>query len=144
MATVDGILFSDAVALLKRNEKYQQFCYLDSMHVPSVGYGRNLKSKGIDLVEADFLLRRDVIEALNHLVSLPCWNALTEHRQLALIDLCVNLGWDGLLKFTKFLAYLDLGAYGRAAEELVLSRAAQEEPNRIFRDAAMIRDGVAK
>ena len=144
MATENGDLLQEAISMLKNNEGYRQFCYLDGNHIPTIGYGRNLASKGIDRVEAEWLLTRDILDAMNRLASLRCWTMLTEGRQLALIDLCVNLGHEGLLGFTKFLAYLDLGAYTRAAEELVLSRAAQEEPNRIFRDAAIIRDGVAK
>lgn len=54
----------------------------------------------------------------------------------------MNLGFEGLLRFKRMLAYLDNADYGAAAAELESSEAVEQEPTRIYRDAAMIRSGA--
>ena len=134
-------LVAIALPMLQRNEGYRQFIYQDSRGILTIGHGRNLESRGIDRLEAAYLLRRDINEAGNRCISFPFWDRLTLARQAVLIDLSVNLGWDGLLEFKKMLAWLDSEHYLEAAQELRHSAADKQEPARIERNALILESG---
>ena len=66
---------------------------------------------------------------------------MEENRQIALIDMCFNLGIQGFLNFTKMIIALEAGDYGRAADEIINSKAAEQNPNRYQSLANIVRTG---
>jgi lysozyme len=67
---------------------------------------------------------------------------MSDARQRALINLCFNLGIDGLLKFEHTLADLQMGHYDVAAHELETSQPwASQVGKRANRLADLIRQG---
>ena len=109
--------------LLTRHESYKQFAYTDTTGNLTIGIGRNLSDRGISTTEALQLLDEDILYfsgKLSH--HLNFFNKLSEHRKIALIDMCFNLGVNGFLKFTKMILALEAHDYERAADEMRASK----------------------
>src|SRR3990167_270296 len=77
---------------LIRHEGLRLKLYSDSLGVPTIGVGRNLRDKGISHAEAMLLLENDLDEVLVDLQTFPWWAALDPVRQRVLVDLRFNLG----------------------------------------------------
>lgn len=108
----------------------------------SIGVGRNLDATGISKDEAMYLLRTDILKARLGLEKvLPGFLALSPRRRMALIDMVVNLGLNGLLKFKHMLAALVAGDYPLAAKEMLNSKWAAQVGQRADTLAAMIEEG---
>jgi len=113
--------------LLVSHESYKQFPYSDITGHLTVGIGRNLSDRGISTTEAYYLLDDDIIyftSKLNH--YLDCFSSLSVNRQIALIDMCFNLGIQGFLNFKKMIKALDNGDYALAAHEMLASEWAKQ------------------
>ncbi len=105
--------------LLISHEKYVQFPYVDTTGHLTVGIGRSLTTRGISEIEAFYLLDEDILyftSKLNHYLNF--FSKLSENRQIALIDMCFNLGVQGFLNFKEFILALEAENWERAAEEL--------------------------
>lgn len=86
---------------------------------PTIGIGRNLASKGITEDEAHYLCADDIAEVEDQLdKNLAWWRGMSARRQMALADMCFNMGLSVLLTFTTFLGYLEAGEWEKAAEDL--------------------------
>lgn len=88
----------------------------------TIGVGRNLEDKGISHDEAMMLLRNDIKEITRQLERFGWFRTLGPVRRKVLIDMCFNLGIQGLLGFQKMIEALKRADYGRAADEMVNSR----------------------
>ncbi len=88
----------------------------------TIGVGRNLDDKGITHDEALFLLRNDIAEVTAQLERFDWFRTLGPVRRKVLIDMCFNLGIQGLLGFQKMIEALKRADYERAADEMVNSR----------------------
>tara|TARA_B110000114_G_scaffold50110_1_gene53200 strand:+ start:3303 stop:3722 length:420 start_codon:yes stop_codon:yes gene_type:complete len=118
---------SQAVDMLKIHEGYEQYPYTCSMGVVTIGYGRNLESRGLTEEEAAYLLQCDVKLAEGELLDQYdyYWN-LSGERKAVLIDMMVNLGSTRLRKFKKMHLALELRDYSLAAVEMLDSRWARQ------------------
>ena len=92
--------------------------YTDTLGIPTVGVGRNLRDKGITRDEALDLLSHDIDECVTDLATFAWFEALDAVRQRALVDLRFNIGPRRLRGFVKMLAALAVSDYGTAADEL--------------------------
>lgn len=72
------------------------------------------------------------------------WTQLDFPRKESIVDIMFNLGLPNFLEFKKFIAAIKGGDYQEAANELLLSKAAQQNPTRYQRNAGVIRDGDRK
>mgnify|MGYP006104556913 FL=1 len=113
--------------MLKIHEGYEQYPYKCSMGVVTIGYGRNLESRGLTEEEAAYLLQCDVKLAEGELLDQYdyYWN-LSGERKAVLIDMMVNLGSTRLRKFKKMHLALELRDYSLAAVEMLDSRWARQ------------------
>ena len=96
--------------ILKRHEGLELEPYRCTEGYLTIGYGRNLETKGISEEEAEYLLRNDmevVVAALND--RIPWWNNLPDHKRIVLASMAYQLGVGGLLKFHKMLAAAEDG-----------------------------------
>lgn len=108
----------------------------------TIGVGRNLTDKGISKAEAYIMLQNDMDEVEDALDRiLPWWRGLSEGRQQALLNMCFNLGINGLLGFRRMLAALQGGDYMAAADEMLASKWAAQVGDRAQRIAKMTREG---
>ena len=129
-----------ATEMLKRHEGYRALAYIDTRNNLTVGYGRNLSTTGLSQAEAECLLRRDVNRASEFLSSYPFWQSLSNARRAVRIDMCFNVGERCFSEFVKMIEALYLEDYVQASHEMLLSRAANECPER-YRELAA---GMAK
>ena len=129
-------------AQLVAHEGLRLKVYHDSLGIPTIGIGRNLRDKGISSTEAFALLENDVRECLLDLSSFPWWSSLAAVRCRALIDLRFNLGPTRFRGFKKMLAAIAAGDFDRAADELARSKwATQVQAARSTRVITQLRTG---
>lgn len=126
--------------LLVQHESYRQFPYTDTTGHLTIGIGRNLIDRGVSTTEAFYLLDDDILyfsSKLTHYLSF--FIDLSENRQIALIDMCFNLGLQGFLGFKGMILALEAHDYERAAMEMMDSKWAQQVGERASQLAAIMR-----
>lgn len=128
--------------LLRLHEGLSSKPYRDTVGKLTIGVGRNLDDVGISKEEADMMLANDIARAKSDLSELAPWDAgLDEVRQAVLIDMCFNLGKNGLSKFKRFLAAMQDGDWRRAAQEMRDSLWWAQVGSRAVRLERMVLDG---
>lgn len=116
--------------------------YLCTAGKYTIGVGRNLDDVGITKDEAMYLLKNDIDRVCDQLDSnLPWWKLMSDRRQMALANLCFNLGIRTLLTFKNSLALLRDGKYSQAADAFLDSKWARQVGQRAVRVTTMIREG---
>ena len=117
--------------LLIKHEGLRLFVYYDSLGIPTIGVGRNLKDRGISKNEAMMMLDNDIDDFTLQLSERLYWfDMQPDNAKLAMIDLSFNCGIAGLLTFHKTLEYIKNGDYKNAADELMKSKWATQVGNR--------------
>jgi lysozyme len=111
--------------LLRKHEGLKLHPYRCEAGKLTIGYGHNLDAhnepapESITLAQAEELLEKDIADArMRCELFVPGWGALGEVRRAVMIDMCFNLGTQGLLKFTKMLGHVAQGRYYLAAQEM--------------------------
>jgi lysozyme len=128
--------------LLVQHESYKQFPYVDTTGHLTIGIGRNLKDRGISLNEALYLLDEDAIYFSNKLsTTLNFWDNLNEARQIALVDMCFNLGLQGLMGFRDMMLAIEANDFDRASQEMLDSKWATQVGERATSLARIMKDG---
>lgn len=107
----------------------------------TIGYGRNLQDIGISEEEAEAMLRADIDRCKKQLETIPWFKKLCDARQAVLIDMCFNLGFDGLMKFRRTLLFIENQNYKSAAAEMLNSRWANQVGSRALRLSRMMKTG---
>jgi lysozyme len=127
---------------LSKHEGLRLKPYKDTKGHLTIGVGRNLDALGISLEEAMLLLENDIEWVLDDLDSnLSWWRTQSEDRQLAMADMCFNLGIKGLLTFKNTLRYWQRGEYDKAADGILDSLYAKQVGQRAKTIAEMVRKG---
>jgi|SRR6478736_1205528 len=128
--------------LLVQHEAYRQFPYTDTTGHLTIGIGRNISDRGISTSEALSLLEDDIqyfFAKLSHYI--PLFIKLDDNRQIVLVDMCFNLGFNGLLNFRDMLDAIERGDFERAAQEILDSKAANQARDRYEQLAYIMRTG---
>lgn len=126
---------------LKDGEGFRSKPYHDTVGVLTIGYGRNLESRGITMAEASMMLENDVTEVYNQLLKrLPNFKKYPYQVQRGLVNMGFQLGVDGLLNFKKTIKLLDEGNYAEAGNQAAQSLWARQTPNRAKRVIKMIKN----
>lgn len=132
-----------AQVLISQHEGFRAKPYRCTSGKLTIGIGRNLDDSGITLDEARALLDNDITRCEQELSAvLDFWSELSTVRQVALIDLCFNLGLSRLLSFRRMLAALRAGDGALAAAELRNSLYAAQVGQRSVTLAEMLSSGV--
>lgn len=131
-----------AAELIKKHEGLRLLPYKCTAGKLTIGYGRNLEDNGISQYEAEEMLNNDIQRCYSQLVKLHCWNKLDEVRQAVLLDMCYNLGIVRLKNFKKMLGALEVGAYNRAAAEMLNSKWAAQVKSRATELAKIMQKGA--
>jgi lysozyme len=98
----------------------------------TIGFGRNLYSRGITNTEAEGFLIGDTTDVCLDLDKhIPWWVTLDPARQVVLADMAFQMGAQKLLnQWPNFLAAIKAGQFGRAAIEMTHSRWFSQTPKR--------------
>lgn len=128
---------------LKRDEGLRLKVYDDVRGIPTIGYGRNLRDRGISEDEAIALLVRDISDTKVALYQALPWVAIqiAVEREAVLLNMACNLGVSGLLEFKQFLALVQSGQYDAAADDMLTTPWAQQVGPRAQRLAEQMRTG---
>lgn len=113
--------------------------YNDTLGIPTIGVGRNLRNKGISEEEAMQMLNNDIQDAVLDLKNnLPFFINLSAVRKYVLISMYHNMGLRRLLGFKKMLAAVAQFNYKKASEELLDSKAARMLKTRYIKLSRML------
>lgn len=116
--------------------------YEDHLGYLTIGVGRLIDKRrggGISREEAMMLLDNDIAARVSQLDGVEGFSSFPEPVQEALVNMCFQLGFSGLLLFKKMWAKLRNGDWSGAADEALDSRWAKQTPNRANRIADLIR-----
>lgn len=134
--------------LIKKHEGLRFAPYKCGGGYWTIGFGHNLEARNepipdsITLQEAEIWLDRDLADATSACERvIASWSILGEVRQAVLVDMCFNLGEEGLLKFKRMLRAIDSGYYAHAAAEMLDSRYATQVGQRAKDNALMLSTG---
>lgn len=127
--------------LIGTDEGCRLTVYLDTRGVPTIGYGRNLRDKGISPAEAAYLRDNDIADAERDCQTLPWFGGLSDARQLVILSMVYNMGLGTVQTFRRMIAALQRFDYDSAADEMLLSEWAHQVGARAHRLAEMMRHG---
>lgn len=92
--------------LLVKHEGYSKTVYEDSVGIPTIGVGHNLRN-GLSQRAVHFILEEDIDNATQDCFKhFPLFNTLDTVRQDMLIEMCFNMGIVTLLTFKNSLSSL--------------------------------------
>ena len=119
---------------LIRDEGLRLKPYFDTVGKLTIGIGRNLDDKGISEEEAKTLLKNDIKECEVQVLNALSW-AFTMNlpRYAVLLNMCFNLGINGLLQFKNALAAMESEQWEKAATEMLDSKWAAQVGDRAVR-----------
>ena len=128
---------------LVRHEGLRLKPYRCSAGKLTIGIGRNLDDCGITQSEAYVMLINDIINCEKQLQSkIPdIYNGLDEVRKSVLLNMCFNLGINGLLGFKNTLAFVKAGDWERAANNMLVSKWAKQVGRRAIELSELMRKG---
>lgn len=146
------LTFDDIQKFITKHEGYRNKVYLDSLGIPTVGIGFNLrrpdapiilKRLGLEygkVLNGDQILTDEQVKEIFQLCLkiayadvkhyIPKFDTLPKNIKLALIDLSFNLGYNRLSKFVKTRQFIIAGDYKNAANELMSSKWATQVGDR--------------
>lgn len=129
---------------LEKDEGFVSHAYQDSEGLWTIGFGRlidrTIPGAGITKDEARMLLRNNVSDVVNELdEKASWWRQLPEAGQEAFANMAFNLGWPRLSRFKNMIEALKARDYGRAADEALNSKWAQQVGTRAERIATVYR-----
>lgn len=116
---------------ITRHEGLLLMPYKDHLGYLTIGVGRCLDKRGISEAEADYLLDNDLAECTKQIKKhLPWAASLSQSRQEVLIEMCFQLGIQGLLGFKNTLKSLQNGNIADTVSGMLGSKWAQQTPAR--------------
>ncbi len=127
---------------LTRDEGRPAGIYVDSTGNVSGGVGRNLTANGFHPNEIDLMLDNDINTAEFALDRIaPWWRHLDAVRARVLLNMCFNMGGNGLSGFIRFLAQVEASDWSGAVVQMQASRWATQVGARAKRLQAMMLNG---
>lgn len=113
---------------IKDEEGFSEKAYIDTLGIPTFGYGFTSISRS----EADMLLHNRINSARYDVDILirRLGIELDDFRKCVLIDMCYQLGVNGLSKFRNMFEALRLGDYDKASDEMLDSKWHTQTPHR--------------
>jgi lysozyme len=108
--------------MLEKHEGFRSFPYRCTSGRLTIGIGRNIDDRGITRAEALFMLENDIEDFTKQLRDRLYWfDAIHEDAQLVLIDMCFNLGLNGLMTFHTTLEHIKNENYKEASKTMLQS-----------------------
>lgn len=116
---------------ITRHESLHLMPYKDSLGLLTIGVGRCIDKRGITEAEAFYLLDND-IELCRQQIDkqLPWAKSLSPNRYGVLVEMCFQLGIQGLLGFKRTLIALQAGNYDTVINGMLASKWHQQTPAR--------------
>jgi lysozyme len=103
---------------LIEHEGFRSKIYNDSVGVPTIGYGRNLKANGVSRQEARILLYNDINHAMAVAKKESYWPTLSTSRRKVVVDMIFNLGEENFKRFSRMRRALEASQWETAADNM--------------------------
>jgi len=128
--------------MLINHEGYRRFPYKCTAGATTVGYGRNLGSRGISEDDALYLLNNDIRDCTADLLSIfpDQFESFPENIQLVLIDMRFQMGYRGFRKFKKMIAAVKVQDWPEMILQMKDSKWHKQTPNRAEHLISMVKD----
>lgn len=142
---LDPIRKDMAGRMLKYEEGLRTHPYKCTADKLTIGYGRNLESKGISKETAEQMLEEDIEECWSQALEIfgpISFDDMGHVRQLAIVNMIFQLGKNGFEKFSPTIELMKQRKWAEVAERLKRTKLAIQTPNRVARLITMFRDGV--
>ena len=123
---------------LKSDEGFRAHIYSDTVDVQTIGYGTNLKD-GITELQATGLLEVTLSVNRAHLAGLSWFVNMTPARQDVIENMCYNIGFNEVLRFTGMIAAIEAKNYQLAACDMLNSTWAKQVGHRAARLSSIMR-----
>jgi len=128
------------MTLIDRIKKHEGFVgtqYNDSLGKPTIGYGTLLP---LTEVEAELLLRHRLEAKEREIMRLqPIYARLPYEKQEIILEMCYQLGVQGVIRFRRMWAALEVEDYETASVEMLDSTWNKQTPNRAKNLAGLMR-----
>jgi len=135
------MLYEDSKKQLERDEGVRKDVYYDTMNIPTIGIGFNLK-EGLSYEEIDLIFRHRWDGLRKELLGRAPWAAeLDEARFGALMNMAYNLGMPKLMMFANMLSALRLKEWAKARDHALNSIWASQVGARAVRIAKQFETG---
>lgn len=119
---------------IKADEGFSSHPYTCTEGYLTIGYGRNLDTKGISEYEAEMMLMSDIADTTNRLKGvIKSWFHLPDTIQYVLINMGFQMGIIGLLGFKNMLKAIEDQDWERMIIEMKDSRWYHQTTNRADR-----------
>ena len=116
--------------LVIKHEGRKNYPYTDTVGKITIGIGYNITDRGLSDEWIDDEYDKDSSYFYYKLYEeFPFFKDLSANRQIALIDMSF-MGYQKIKGFKKMWAALEIRDYDRAADEMIDSKWAKQEPNR--------------
>ena len=136
------VTLADMITFDEGSRNYPYKCTAGKL---TIGVGRNLEDVGISQDEIQYLLNNDLARVRLELINDPdigkIYSSLDEVRQMAIKNMCFNLGLSGLKKFKKMWKALEHKNYDEAAKQAIDSRWYRQVKSRGPRVVHVIKHG---
>lgn len=127
---------------IRQHEGVRPTPYRDSKGLLTVGIGRCIDRVPFSKDEIELMFKNDFLRACGAAATLPVFDILNEARQGVLIEMCFQMGLDGVKGFRKFLAAAQKGQWQEAHDEMLDSKWHREDtPERARRLARIFLTG---
>lgn len=123
--------------LTKSSSKDEAIRQLDKL-VGTGHYGYINKQESRKILEIDI---NQTIKQIGRTELINVYTSLDIIRRTALVNMCFQLGVQGVLQFKKMIQHLNAREYEKAADEALNSKWARQTPNRAKRVTDVIRYG---
>lgn len=138
---MDTINLDQLVKDLVRDEGFSPTPYRDSQGYLTIGVGHNLDAEGLCneaiKCQLDYDIHTKAVAPLD--TYLPWWRSQPQSVQLAMANLCFNLGIGKLLQFKTTLSLIQSGKYAQAGTNLMQTLYAKQVGQRAVRVAELIK-----
>lgn len=137
----------DITDILMFEEGYRKKPYYCSEGYPTIGIGTKIGPKNASLVYYQFevneesakaLLQQELDEIIASICKFPWFQESNQDRRIILMSMAYQMGVNGLLSFRNTLKYITNKEYTKAAENMLVSKWAQQTPQRAKRHAQVM------
>ncbi len=135
------MLLKRAASKIELEEGWEEKMYKCPAGYLSVGFGFNLEAIKMPKPVAELWISIIITDINKKLVEVDGYSDLNEARKIVLIDMCYQMGFNGLMKFKNMWAAIRAQDFTRAKFEMLDSNWARQTPNRADRNSKAMESG---
>ncbi|MDD2358674.1 MAG: glycoside hydrolase family protein [Thiovulaceae bacterium] len=119
---------NEVLESIKKNEGFKGVVYKDTLGFDTIGYGTKLP---LTQEEAQLILVSRMGAKASELKSVqPVFETLPVNKQGIIIEMCYQMGVNGVMNFKNMWFALQKKDYATASKEMLNSKWAKQTPNR--------------